>query len=149
MLHFFNTKMFFVVVFFFTALSVNAQNFPDRSDAANRRKAAPGHCIITAKMMRVVPARKRSSKENCKNSPCLVKIRIIKVSVYGSAFPVKFHENQKLKIIFVYSAKAFDDGRIKLPGMKRGDIFEASVEAKQKMNSSETEFYVYRYKKNP
>lgn len=149
MLHFINTKMFFVVVLIFTALSVNAQNFPDRSNVANRKKAAPDNCIITAKVIRVVPARKRSSKEKCKNSPCLVKTRIIKVNAYGSAFPVKFHNNQKLKIIFVYSAKVFDDGRIKLPGLKRGDIFEASVEAKQKINSDEAEFYVYRYKKNP
>ncbi len=142
------TKAVFVLMLFFSAFTVIGQDFPDRSDMANRKKVAPGHCLITAKVKRI-PARKSTSNKECEKLPCVVKVKIIKVNAYGSAFPVRFHKKQKLWVNFVYSASAFDNGRVKLPGLKRRDVFEASVKALQKMNSDKTEFYIYSYTKKP
>jgi len=78
----------------------------------------------------------------------LAKIKVIKVNAYGSAFPVKFHPDEELMIWFVYSVKAVDNGKLKLPGIKRGDVFDAAVIAKQKMNSNVMEFEIHNYNKN-
>ena len=142
-------KHILAVLFLIVGMSVTAQDFPDRTDAANSKRTAPDNCLVTAKVVRVIPAWKKTSKKICKTPPCILKLRIIKVNAYGSAFPVKLHKDQKIKTIFVYSTKAFDNGKIKLPGLKRGDVFDAAIWAKHKMNSDKPEFVISTYQKRP
>jgi hypothetical protein len=140
-------QKYFSVFFLVAGMSVSAQNLPNQLDNVNRKRTAPDNCLVTAKVVCVTPSWKKISKKTCQALPCIVKLRIIKVKAYGSAFPVKLHQGSKIKTVFVYSAKAFDNGKIKLPGLKRGDVFDAEVIAKHKMNSNEPVFMISTYQK--
>lgn len=139
------TRIAFVFIFIISGISVAAQQFPDRSNAANRRHASPDNCNVTAKVLKVIPARRKVSKENCKTSPCLVKLKIIKVKAYGSAFPEKFSEGQKLTLNFVCPIVDNED---RSSDLKRGKIIDVSIKALPVMHGNDHEFKVYSYSAN-
>jgi len=135
-------RIAFLFIFIFSGTSVAAQKFPDRSNAANRLHASPDHCNVTAKVLRVIPARRKVSKENCKTAPCLVKLKIIKVKAYGSAFPEKFSEGQKLTLNFVCPIV---DNKDRSSDLKRRKIIDISIKALPVMHGNDHKFKVYSY----
>ncbi len=125
------------------AVSIQAQQGP----ISNKKNIAPDNCLVQAKVVRIVPSRRKVSKQSCKKSPCIAYIKIIKVEEYGSSFPEKFSKKQKVQVKFVYSLKPLKNDRIDLPGLKKRDVIKAKISARPKMNSNITEYLIFNYQR--
>jgi len=144
-------KYFLITIFFLFALNVHAQTKVKPPDNYDNKKIAPDNCLVRAKIVKVLPKWKKKSKKSCKVSPCVVFIKIIKVEKYGSSFPEHFSEGQKVEVKFVYSLKpskeVYPDKNINLPGLKKGNVFKAQINAKQQLGDKLPVFKIYSYQK--
>ncbi len=138
-------RILFISFFLIAGFSSQAQSFPDRSDVANEKSAAPGQCRMTARVVKILPRCRKISKQKCSNSPCFVKIKVMKINAYGSAFPVKFHEKQKLMVKLIDA----EQSKTKKEKLKRGEKIIATIKAKQAMNRSDTDLLMVSYQREP
>ena len=129
--------------FLFLTVGIQAQQGP----ISGKKNIAPDNCLVQAKIARIVPSRRKVSKQSCKKSPCIAYIKIIKVEGYGSSFPEKFIKKQKLQVKFVYSLKPFKKDKIDLPGLKKRNVIKANITARPKINSNITEYLIYNYQR--
>ncbi len=135
---------YLILLLFFIPVYITAQN-KTNSNIGNKKQIDPDICLIQAKIVKIIPARKKISKQSCKQAPCFATIEIVKVEKTGRTFPEKFTEGQKIKVKFLCSLKQIEDK--KLPGLKKRDIFKAAIKAKQKLNTNLLEYQIQNYKK--
>jgi hypothetical protein len=144
-------KHLLIGILFLTTINVHSQTRVKLPDSRDTERIAPDNCLVRAKIVKVVPRWKKKSKQLCKVSPCLVYINIIKVEQYGSSFPEHFSAGQKVEVSFVYSLKpskkVYPDKNIDLPGLKKGDVFKAKINAKPQLGSNLSVFKIYDYQK--
>jgi len=130
-------KHILAVLFLIVGMSVTSQNFSDRSDAANRKRTAPDNCKITAKIIRVIPAWRKISKKTCEKAPCVVKLKVVKIDAYGSAFPLRFSEGQKMTVNFACPIVDGDSETNRSYSLKKGNLIDAVLTARPVINSNE------------
>ena len=135
---------YLILLLFFIPVYITAQN-KTNSNIGNKKQIDPDICLIQAKIVKIIPARKKISKQSCKQAPCFATIEIVKVEKTGRTFPEKFTEGQKIKVKFLCSLKQIEDK--KLPGLKKRDVFKAAIKAKQKLNTNLLEYQIQNYKK--
>ncbi len=137
-------KYLLAIVFFSLVINIQAQKREDRN-FGNNKQTAPDVCLVQAKIVKIVPARKKISKKSCKTAPCFATIEIIKVEKTGRTFPEKFTSGQKINVKFLCSLKENQDK--KLPGLKRKDTFKTEIIAKPKKGTNSFEFIINSYQK--
>ncbi len=137
-------KYLIILFFLVPTLNLFSQNKPN-PDFQNKKQTDPDVCYVQAKIVKIIPARKKISKQSCKQTPCFATIEIIKVEKTGRTFPVKFTEGQKLKVKFSCSLNKEENK--KLPGLKKRDIFKAAIKAKPIMNTNSSEYLIQTYQK--
>ncbi len=135
---------YLILLLFFIPVYITAQN-KTNSNIGNKKQIDPDICLIQAKIVKIIPARKKISKQSCKQAPCFATIEIVKVEKTGRTFPEKFTEGQKIKVKFLCSLKQINDKE--LPGLKKRDIFKATIKAKPKMNTNTSEYLINSYQK--
>ncbi|NPA37466.1 MAG: hypothetical protein GXO47_11525 [Chlorobi bacterium] len=128
-----------IIVFFVFTKITSAQINENKDRMHNNKRISPDNCLVEAKLVKI----KKKDNLNCKNDPCFARIKIIRVKGYGSSFPVKLTKGQKIKVKFIPSLSATG----KLPGIKRKDVFEASIKAMQVFNSDKPAYSISTYKK--
>ena len=137
-------KYLLAIVFFSQIINIQAQNKQDRN-FGNNKQTAPDVCLVQAKIVKIVPARKKISKKSCKTAPCLATIEILKIEKTGRTFPEKFTTGQKINIKFSCSLK--ENENKKLPGLKKKDSFKAEIIAKPKKGTNSIEYIINSYQK--
>ncbi|MCF6242591.1 MAG: hypothetical protein L3J74_14745 [Bacteroidales bacterium] len=137
-------KYLIILLFLASALNVFSQNKSNPS-FQNHKQTEPDVCVVQAKIVKIIPARKKISKQSCKQAPCFATIEIIKVEKTGRTFPEKFMKGQKIKVKFSCSLNKVENKN--LPGLKKRDIFKAAIKAKPKMNTNSSEYQIQNYQK--
>ena len=140
-------KFIYLLLFFFLIgiNNLNAQNNTPKPMHGYGKQIAPDNCLVQAQIVKIIPARKKISKQKCKNAPCIAIIKIIKVEKYGRTFNHKLNKGQKIKVKFECSLKEIKEK--KLPGLKKGNTFKAEITHKEKLNSKSSEFTISNYQK--
>jgi len=137
-------KYLIILLFLIPAINVFSQN-KTNPDFQNKKQIEPDICIVQAKIVKIIPARKKISKQSCKQAPCIAIIQIIKIDKTGRTFPEKFAEGQKIEVKFTCSLLPNENK--KLPGLKKKNIFKAAIKAKPKMNTNSSEYLIQTYQK--
>jgi hypothetical protein len=135
---------YLILLLFLIPVYITAQN-KTNSNIINKKQIDPDICFIQAKIVKIIPARKKISKQSCKQAPCFATIEIIKIEKTGRTFPEKFTEGQKIKVKFLCSLKQINDKN--LPGLKKRDVFKAAIKAKPKLNRNTFEYQIQNYRK--
>lgn len=136
-------KYLLIFLFIIPSLNIFSQN-KTNTDYQNKKQIDPDICRVQAQIIKIIPARKKISKQSCKQAPCFATIKIIKIEKTGRTFPEKFTEGQKINVQFLCSLKQINNN---LPGLKKRAFFKASIRTKPKLNTNTSEYFINSYQK--
>ncbi len=107
-------------------------------------------CQITGRIIRILKPEGGIENAPCNKYPCKAIVRIINISDCGSSMTVLKKDNKKVKMTFGFSLvdtkKSFPSMKEHYPGLKKGNIFTATVEERI-MPNGKNQFIIYHYSK--
>lgn len=139
--------LFLVIVLFAVGCrSQKPPELPDKTPSFNRDE-----CFVRARVLDVMQDT-AAVNEPCNEYPCLAKVKVVKVITCGKISGNKPAQGQEriVRFRFTVSSQAnelFPKLKYELPGLKKGDLFDAIWEFRPAMEGQPAYPIIYDYKK--
>ena len=137
---------FFIVLFLmvFCACKTLPENKVEHTMPAATN---PGTCNIEGKIVAILEPADTDTGSICSKYPCRAKVQIMKVFGCGSAVSIPIHGDDISEMQFAYtlhSTEIFPGMKTHFPGLKKGDVFFATITQHMAMGSAGL-FIIYDY----
>ena len=106
-----------------------------------------GNCNIRARIKSVAKPSGVDTADVCSKYPCRARVEILEVFGCGPGVSVPLNADDVVEMKFAYtlhSTEVIPGMKVHLPGLKKGDVFTATVSQRLVMGGS-GEFVVYDY----
>ncbi|WP_299458350.1 hypothetical protein [uncultured Microscilla sp.] len=113
---------------------------------------APNTCKIIGKIIKIAPVPQvKTPQTPCEKQACQAEVKVVKILGCGAGFPQFQGLKPTITVKFVFTLGAtqalFPQLNKAMPGLKVGDVFEASVEGMDAATGSNNQYKIYTYTK--
>ena len=114
-------------------------NHPKQSRHQVVFESIPMSCHIQGRIIRILRPLPGDKGSICGRYPCRAQVRIVDVKDCGSSVSLPLNAGDTVTIRFTYTlhatARLFPCLKLRLPGLRRGDVFSARAEQRLEMGS--------------